>query len=272
MGMSLLRRSLARRSRGDVLEASCGTGRNLKYFRWDRVRSVTCVDASREMVGVAREKAEDMQDSRGLFASKGTGMKGRVRWVVGGLGKGVPRAPVLARGKEHGERSGEKGEKEVSAEMVEESEKMPVVRPDAQDDEGKYDTVIQSLGFCSTDKPVQLLRGLARATKSDGKLVLLEHGRSHFQWLNQILDRSASEHARMHGCWWNRDINRIVEESGLETVKIWRCHLGTTYWVELKPPGQELVQKWDREEAEMNMAENVRTVVSKKAKWWNWSS
>lgn len=271
MGMSLLRRSLARRAQGDVLEASCGTGRNLKYVVWDRVRSLTCVDASREMVGVARDTAAQLEEVG--WSGAQTGMRGRIRWVVGGLGRGVPRAPVEDRRNDDrgkGERS-ESEEREDSREKVEESEKMLVVRKNAKDEEGKYDTVIQSLGLCSTDQPVQLIRGLARATKSDGTIVLLEHGKSHYQWLNKILDRSASDHARIHGCWWNRDIGKIVEESELEVVKIWRCHLGTTWWIELKPPSRQLTDKWDRQEVKTKEVDNSNTMTSRRAKWWSWN-
>ncbi|KAF2236892.1 S-adenosyl-L-methionine-dependent methyltransferase [Viridothelium virens] len=286
MGMSLLRRSLAQRARGDVLEASCGTGRNLKWIPWWNVRSLTCVDASREMIGVAREKARRLEDGR----------KAKVRWMVGGLGKGVPRAPILqgkeeeraekdkGRGKDQergsAEGRGDKakegdGEEEAKRgrdrEVIRDTQKMLLVDRDAQGVEGKYDTVIQSLGLCSTDEPVQLIRGLARAARSDGEVVLLEHGKSHYQWLNTLLDRTAPDHARMHGCWWNRDIGKLVEESGLEVLKIWRCHLGTTWWVELRPPSTELVEKWDREEAKAQRSANMRPAVSKRAKWWSWN-
>ncbi|KAL9096712.1 MAG: hypothetical protein Q9165_001200 [Trypethelium subeluteriae] len=285
MGMSLLRRSLARRARGDVLEASCGTGRNLKWLPWGKVRSLTCVDASREMIGVAREKAEWLEDGR----------RAKVRWVVGGLGRGVPRAPSsqgeggerVEKGTNGGkdkesetvqiredgakEGNGEDGvERERDGEEVKDTQKMSLIGRGAQDVEGKYDTIIQSLGLCSTDQPVQLIRGLARAAKSDGEVVLLEHGKSHYEWLNAILDRTAPDHARMHGCWWNRDIGKLVEESGLEVVKIWRCHFGTTWWVELRPPSTELVDKWDREEAKAERPENMKQVVTKRAKWWSW--
>lgn len=107
---------------------------------------------------------------------------------------------------------------------------------------GGFDTIVQTMGLCSTPHPSELLTHLGSlANPSHGQILLLEHGRSHYAWLNRLLDRSAPAHADRHGCWWNRDIGKIVEESGLDVVKIKRYHLGTTWWVELKP--QEGVMK-----------------------------
>ncbi|KAF2033714.1 S-adenosyl-L-methionine-dependent methyltransferase [Setomelanomma holmii] len=109
----------------------------------------------------------------------------------------------------------------------------PIVPPfDAQ--EG-YDTVIQTMGLCSTPDPVKLLQNMEASTKEDGQILLLEHGKSHYEWLNNLLDKSAPAHADEHGCWWNKDIGEIVEESGLEVVTIRRYNFGTTWWIELKP-------------------------------------
>lgn len=39
-----------------------------------------------------------------------------------------------------------------------------------------------------------------------------QHGRSHYQWLNDKLDGSAVDHQRKWGCLWNRDILDIVQQ------------------------------------------------------------
>ncbi|MCJ1231195.1 hypothetical protein MMC12_007872, partial [Toensbergia leucococca] len=78
------------------------------------------------------------------------------------------------------------------------------------------------MGLCSTPHPSHLLAHLGTlASPTNGRILLLEHGRSHYEWLNRILDASAPAHADRHGCWWNRDVGRIVEESGLEVVGLW---------------------------------------------------
>jgi methyltransferase OMS1 len=98
-----------------------------------------------------------------------------------------------------------------------------------------YDTVLETMGLCSTSDPVRLLHNLEAATKEDGQILLLEHGKSHYEWLNNLLDKTAPAHANEHGCWWNKDIGKIIEESGLDVVEIKRYNFGTTWWVELKP-------------------------------------
>lgn len=98
-----------------------------------------------------------------------------------------------------------------------------------------YDTVIQTMGLCSTPEPVKLLQNIEACTKTDGQILLLEHGKSHYDWLNDVLDKTAPAHADEHGCWWNKDIGKIVADSGLEVVNIKRYNFGTTWWVELKP-------------------------------------
>lgn len=45
-----------KRTQGDVLELSAGTGRNMPYWPWDRITSLTVTDASRHMLYHAREK------------------------------------------------------------------------------------------------------------------------------------------------------------------------------------------------------------------------
>ena len=131
--------------------------------------------------------------------------------------------------------------------------------------EAKYDTILETMGLCSTGTPVEQLRNLGRMIKvnnprqdpssskddddgdddekrdggdddqSEGRIYLLEHGQSHYRWLNYILNALAKAHANRHGCWWNRDIGAIVRESGLDVVRIKRYHLGTTWWIELRP-------------------------------------
>ena len=92
------------------------------------------------------------------------------------------------------------------------------------------------MGLCSDANPVQMLRHFGALVNPDGgRILLLEHGRSHYAWLNRILDASAPSHADKYGCWWNKDIGQIVEESGLEVVEMKRYHLGTTWWFELSP-------------------------------------
>ena len=107
-----------------------------------------------------------------------------------------------------------------------------------------YDTVIQTMGLCSTPDPARMIRTLGNVVKpGSGRILLLEHGRSHYGWINQVLDATAKGHAAQHGCWWNRDVGKIVGEAvsdgngGLEVVEMKRYNFGTTWWIELRKKG-----------------------------------
>ncbi|KAI9044447.1 class I SAM-dependent methyltransferase [Aspergillus affinis] len=201
MRMGSKRKGLVQRARGDVLEVSCGTGRNLEYYQLgerrgldekDRVglrgcRSVTFIDLSPQMVEIARRKFARLHPT---FQD------------------------VVFRAQDAAD----------------------VARPSNQGKPAYYDTVVQTMGLCSMPDPVGTLRHLGTIVEpQQGEILLLEHGRSHYDWLNRVLDNLAPAHADRHGCWWNRDIGQIVRESGLEIVEEQRWHFGTTWKYVLKP-------------------------------------
>ncbi|KAH7323721.1 S-adenosyl-L-methionine-dependent methyltransferase [Rhexocercosporidium sp. MPI-PUGE-AT-0058] len=260
MGISSLRRKLASQAVGDVLEVSIGTGRNLEFYSWDfkgyqgvgkvdergfikkgKVRSFTAVDKSAEMLEIAHEK----------FGKMFPGILG-VRWIIADAAEkgAIPGPPRSAN--------------EMSGNL-----------------EKKYDTVVQTMGLCSVSDPVALLRNLGECVKEDeGRILLLEHGRGKWEWLNKYLDRSAESHAKLYGCWWNRDMRSIVEESGLEVVKIetpkW-WHGGTTWWIELKKPiaQSKIVEAQQKIKLASSAVESEKkeeplplTAKSKKKGWW----
>ncbi|KAJ8660625.1 hypothetical protein O0I10_003673 [Lichtheimia ornata] len=105
----------------------------------------------------------------------------------------------------------------------------------------QFDTVVDTFGLCSCNDPEQALISLADACKPSEKsrILLLEHGRSHYEWLNRILDTNVDKHVRRWGCWWNRDLMELFErekvKEKLEIVKVYRWHLGTTCYIVAKP-------------------------------------
>jgi methyltransferase OMS1 len=146
------------------------------------------------------------------------------------------------------------------------------IAPPAQSPDG-FDTVIQTMGLCSTGDPVKLLQNLGEVTKPDGgRILLLEHGRSHYAWLNRVLDKTAAAHADEHGCWWNKDIGKIVEDSGLEVVKLERYDFGTTWWVELKPKARRrTVEKVEQSAVDAAAGGKLQDKVSQRPWWAFWS-
>ena len=99
-----------------------------------------------------------------------------------------------------------------------------------------FTTIVQTMGICSTPAPAATLAYLGSlANSSDGKLLLLEHGRSYYDWINWILDKAAAKRADKHGCWFNRDVGRVLDESGLVIEKVERSQFGTFWYVEARP-------------------------------------
>jgi len=68
-----------------------------------------------------------------------------------------------------------------------------------------------------------------------GKLLLLEHGKGSWDFINRILDDNADKHFAKWGCQWNRDILALVESAGLEVISLNRWHFSTTYVIVAKP-------------------------------------
>ena len=99
-----------------------------------------------------------------------------------------------------------------------------------------FTTIVQTMGICSTPKPAATLAHLASlADPKVGRILLLEHGRGYYGWMNFILDKAAAKHADRHGCWFNRDVGRVLEESGLAIEKVERSQFGTLWYVEARP-------------------------------------
>jgi len=98
--------------------------------------------------------------------------------------------------------------------------------------DGSFSTVVDTFGLCSFDDPVAVLKELQRICKDDGKILLLEHGRTKtYEGLSKYLDSNAERHAKNWGCVWNRDIDDILSMAGMEVESLTTWHFGTTYYV-----------------------------------------
>lgn len=107
-----------------------------------------------------------------------------------------------------------------------------------------FTTVVQTMGVCSAVDPAAALKHLGSlAHATEGRVLLLEHGRSYYGWINWILDRSAAKHADRHGCWFNRDVGEVVEQSGLVVDTVERSQFGTLWYIEARPPSKRTVEE-----------------------------
>lgn len=257
MGIASLRRKLATRARGHVLEVAVGTGRNLGYYDWSGLVPVEGEEG--KMTAVEWRRSKDLetqpwgQDGKvvsftGVDISPDMlGMtRDRLRENVPGLEKVIAKRradPIPADG--------------VAVDVLDgrvrlfvgDAEKPlppPAVLAEGPMSGRRYDTVVQTFGLCSVTDPVGLLTNVASMVQPDtGRIILLEHGRGWIGWMNNLLDRFAGKHFEKYGCWWNRDIEQLVQEAaktvpGLELVKLERplMQYGTTLLIELRVGSQ----------------------------------
>jgi ubiquinone/menaquinone biosynthesis C-methylase UbiE len=89
-----------------------------------------------------------------------------------------------------------------------------------------FDTVVSSLSICTFPNPVAALQEMARVCRPEGKILLLEHGRSDREWLGRFQDRHADRHAKQLGCHWNRRPLELVRQAGLKIAASRRVFFG----------------------------------------------
>ena len=103
-------------------------------------------------------------------------------------------------------------------------------------EDASFDFVIDSFGLCSVADPVNVLREMGRVCKPDGRILLLEHGKSNYAFMNKLLDKGEIEHEKKWHCKWNRPIDELVHTAGLEIERMSRFHFGTTFLLVLSVP------------------------------------
>jgi methyltransferase OMS1 len=246
MGVKLLRRFLIGEARGDVLEVSAGTGRNLRYYTSPDIRSVTLTDASREMLLRAHEKysaavaeAEKSEKKENTLPRTSFLLADVANLCVegsGGSNNALNNDQSIANRREEGAAGEETAENLNSNDLVVEPTTRfgPALKTVHQLSPSTYDTVVDTFGLCSCENPVQALQEMSKALKPGGQLLLLEHGRSTWNFINSILDSSAEKHLEKWGCRWNRDIEGLVKEAGLEVASMQRWHFGTTFVIKCR--------------------------------------
>ena len=197
MGLPLLRRSLLYfHAKGEVLEVGAGTGRNLNYYPMNQVKDVVLTDVSDQMLLQARNK---IVEKRKENENKWFG------WNM--LDYSIFKVFVA-----------------------------DAISMTNYYKENKFDTIVSTFTLCSFDNPVEVLKELQSVCKDDGKILLLEHGRSKsYDGLSNYLDKYAERHAKNWGCVWNRDLDDIVEKAGLEIERLYTWHFGTTYYMVCRP-------------------------------------
>jgi SAM-dependent methyltransferase len=104
---------------------------------------------------------------------------------------------------------------------------------DFEDD--SFDTVISSLSTCTFPDPVAALSEMGRVCKPDGRILLLEHGRSSVDSIARFQDWRADAHFEKHSCRWNQEPLDVVAESPLTVVESSSALLGIITAIEARP-------------------------------------
>jgi len=102
-------------------------------------------------------------------------------------------------------------------------------------DDDSFDTVISSLSTCTFPDPVAALSEMGRVCAPDGRILLLEHGRSHIGPIARFQDWRADAHFEKHSCRWNQEPLDVVAASPLTVVDSSSAFLGIITAIEARP-------------------------------------
>ena len=169
--------------------------------------------------------------------------KGNALEVGAGTGRNLGKYPSSVRKvvlTDSSDKMLERAKLKIKDMSASEQKRYEVVVADSADlseyKDGSFETVVDTFGLCSFDDPVQVLKEMQRVCRDDGKILLLEHGRSKtYEGLSKYLDANAERHAKNWGCIFNRDIDGLLHAAGLDIESLTTWHFGTTYYVVAKP-------------------------------------
>lgn len=101
--------------------------------------------------------------------------------------------------------------------------------------DNSFDTVISSLSTCSFFHPMDALREMRRVCKPKGRILLIEHGRSSWNWLGKYQDRHLHDQIEQGGCRWNQEPQELVKEAGFQILRAERAFLGVLHTMIVSP-------------------------------------
>jgi ubiquinone/menaquinone biosynthesis C-methylase UbiE len=96
---------------------------------------------------------------------------------------------------------------------------------------GTLDAVVCTLVLCTVPDPIRAMKNFQKWLKPGGRLLILEHIRSHnpsnarFQDMVNPLWKKVAD-----GCNLNRSTDRLLEESGFQLVREERFRIGLPFY------------------------------------------
>jgi len=97
------------------------------------------------------------------------------------------------------------------------------------------DTVVSSLSTCTFPDPVAALDEFGRVCRPEGRVLLLEHGRSSVGPVARFQEWRAEAHYRKHACRWTQEPLDVVAQSSLSVERSRTGLLGMLTAIEARP-------------------------------------
>ncbi len=85
--------------------------------------------------------------------------------------------------------------------------------------DGSFDTSVATFVFCSVPDPVPCLREMGRVTRTDGRILLLDHVRIDLPLIGSFMDRLNTLTVRLAGEHINHRMDDLVRSSGFEILE-----------------------------------------------------
>jgi len=100
---------------------------------------------------------------------------------------------------------------------------------------GNFDYVIDSLALCTYINPIKALREIKRVCKKNGRILLLEHGKSSNMFFSKFQHWRESRRGEKFECALTRNHEELARKAGLKIEKIERYIFGILYLIVAKP-------------------------------------
>lgn len=101
--------------------------------------------------------------------------------------------------------------------------------------DSSFDTVVSSMALCSYADPIAALKEMSRVCRPDGRVLLLEHGRSRLRPWAKWQDAQERMRGPHTGCHQNREPLELVLRAGLQPATARRTFFGVVHLVNAQP-------------------------------------
>ncbi|KAF9314183.1 hypothetical protein BG003_004415 [Podila horticola] len=225
LGIQRRRRRLLKQAQGRVLEIASGTGRNVDFYPKGCCSEIVFSDFSQGMMEVLKQKVAESDMGKRFDYQLRRQQQLELERISHQNKASSPGTVGLESGNDS-------LTQEQIPSVVETHLRFKTMNAAAIPyPDQSFDTVVDTFGLCSFEEPVQVLKEMKRVLKPGGRLLLLEHGNSHWGFMQDMQAKQLDKHVHKYGCYWNREIEELVKEAGLVVREKERSQLGTVYYI-----------------------------------------